>query len=261
MTSQTRLEQFERRTEWFMATVALVFLALYSVHVLARPTGAASNLVRWAMIATYFVFVFDYLVRLYLADPRGGWFLRHLFDLAIIVLPFLRPLRLLSLAVVVKVLQRAVGHTIRGKVIAYTACGVVVIVYAASLAILDLERDLPGSKIASLGDALWWAATTVTTVGYGDVTPVSSNGRIVAAALMVAGVSVVGVVTATLASWIVQRVAEEDNATEAVTAAHIAELRDEIRKLTEAVSGSATDEPRPAYGEPGVGGPSEPDEK
>ena len=168
-----------------MATVALVFLALYSVLVLARPTGAVSNLVRWAMIATYFVFVFDYLARLYLADPRGRWFLRHLFDLAIIVLPFLRPLRLLSLAVVVKVLQRAVGHTIRGKVIAYTACGVVVIVYAASLAILDLERDLPGTKIASLGDALWWAATTVTTVGYGDVTPVSSNGRIVAAALMV----------------------------------------------------------------------------
>ena len=103
-----------------MATVALVFLALYSVHVLARPTGAVSDLVRWAMIATYFVFVVDYLARLYLADPRGRWFLRHLFDLAIIVLPFLRPLRLLSLAVVIEVLQRAVGHTIRGKVIVYT---------------------------------------------------------------------------------------------------------------------------------------------
>jgi voltage-gated potassium channel len=217
------------------------------------------------MIATYFVFVFDYLGRLYLADPRGRWFLRHLFELAIIVLPFLRPLRLLSLAVVVKVLQRAVGHTIRGKVIAYTACGVVVIVYAASLAILDLERDLPGTKIASAAASArrpaLSAAPTVTTVGYGDVTPVSSNGRIVAAALMVAGVSVVGVVTATLASWIVQRVAEQDNATEAVTAAHIAELREEIRKLTETVSGSATGEPRPAYGEPGVGGPSEPDQK
>jgi hypothetical protein len=71
----------------------------------------------------YFVFVIDYLARLYLADPRGKWFFRHLVDLALVVLPFMRPLRLLSLAVVIDVLQRAVGHTIRGKVIVYTVCG------------------------------------------------------------------------------------------------------------------------------------------
>ena len=78
----------------------------------------------------YCVFVVDYVARLYLADPRGKWFFKHLFDLALVVLPFLRPLRLLSLAVVIDVLQRAVGHTIRGKVIVYTVCGAVVLVYA-----------------------------------------------------------------------------------------------------------------------------------
>ena len=62
---------------------------------------------------------------------------------------------------------------------------------------------------------------------------------------MVGGVSLLGVVTATLASWIVQRVAEEDTAGAAATAAQIEELRDEIRKLTESVTGR-TD---PAYGE------------
>jgi voltage-gated potassium channel len=249
-TPQSRLARFESRTEWLLAAVAIAFLALYSVHVLAKPSGTASVVVEWAMVGTYLLFVADYLARLYLADPRGRWFVRHLFDLAIIVLPFLRPLRLLSLAVVINVLQRAVGHTIRAKVIVYTACGVVLVVYAASLAILDLERDLPGTNVDSFGDALWWAITTVTTVGYGDVTPVSNNGRFVAVALMVAGVSLLGVVTATLASWIVQRVAEEENLNEAVTAAHIAELRDEIRKLAETVSGSATGGSRVAYGEP-----------
>ena len=250
-TPQTRLARFESRTEWLLAAVAIAFLALYSVRVLAEPAGTASAVVHLSMVGTYFVFVADYLIRLYLADQRRRWFLRHLFDLAIIVLPFLRPLRLLSLAVVIDVLRRAVGHTIRARVIVYTVCGVVLVVYAASLAILDLERDLPGTKIDSFGDALWWAITTVTTVGYGDVTPVSENGRFVAVALMVAGVSLVGVVTATLASWIVQRVAEEDNLNEAVTAAHIAELREEIRKLAETVSGSATGGSRPAHGEPG----------
>jgi voltage-gated potassium channel len=221
-----------------MAAVALLFLALYSVQVLARPRGAADGLVHAAMIATYLVFVADYAARLYLADPRFKWFIRNLLDLAIIVLPFLRPLRLLSLAVVIEVLQRAIGDNIRGKVMIYTAVGVLVMIYAASLAILDLERDQPGTHINNLGDAVWWSITTVTTVGYGDIYPVTGAGRVVAVALMVGGVSLLGVVTATLASWIVQRVAEEDTASAAVTATQIEELRDEIRKLTEIVTRS-----------------------
>lgn len=245
MAPQSRLEQFERRTEWPLASVALLFLGLYSIQVLVEPRGAAAAAVRVALFVTYLVFVADYLARLYFADPRGRWFVRHLFDLAIILLPFLRPLRLLSLAVVVDILERAIGDTIRGKVIVFTTCGVVIIVYAASLAILDIERYKDGTHIHNLGDALWWAVTTVTTVGYGDVTPVSGEGRMVAVALMVAGVSLLGVVTATLASWIVQRVAEEDSATQSVTAAQIEELRDEIRKLTETVNRNAD----PAYGE------------
>ena len=245
MTPQTRLARFERRTEWPLAAVALLFLALYSVQVLARPHGAAADLVQVAMFATYFVFVADYLARLYLADPRLRWFFRHLFDLAIIVLPFLRPLRLLSLAVVIDVLQRAIGDNIRGRVMIYTAVGVLVMVYASSLAILDLERAQPHSSINDFGDAVWWSITTVTTVGYGDIYPVTGAGRFVAVALMVGGVSLLGVVTATLASWIVQRVAEEDNASAAATAAQIDELRDEIRKLTETVTGRTEH----AYGE------------
>ena len=183
----------------------------------------------------YALFVADYLCRLYLADPRGRWFVRHLFDLAIVALPFLRPLRLLSLVVVVNMLQRALGHTIRGKVVAYTVCGAVLIVYAASLAIIDMESDNPNANIKGFGDALWWSITTVTT-GYNDLAPLTAEGRIVAVALMIGGISLVGIVTATLASWIVQRVAEEDTAHQAATTAQIHELREDIRRLTESVA-------------------------
>jgi voltage-gated potassium channel len=173
------------------------------------------------------------------ARPRGSWFLRHLWELPVILLPFLRPLRLLSLAVVVKTLQQAVGHTIRGRVIVYTACGAVVVVYAAALAILDVEGDRPDSKIKTLGDALWWASTTVTTVGYGDMHPVTGVGRLVAVALMLGGITLLGLVTATLASWIVERVAEEDTANQAATRAQIEELREEIRRLNRPGDGRA----------------------
>jgi voltage-gated potassium channel len=246
----TRLARFEHRTEWPLAGVAVIFLALYSVQVLARPHGIGSDVLRFGLAVTYLVFVADYCARLYLAEPRARWFVRHLFDLAIIALPFLRPLRLLSLAVVIDVLQRAVGDTIRGKVIVYTVVGVMVMIYAASLAVYDVEHDAPGAHIVTFGDALWWAVTTVTTVGYGDMTPVTRDGRFVAVALMVGGVSLLGVVTATLASWIVQRVAEEDTAGQAATAAQIEELRKEIRKLTESLNRAGEH----TYGEAGRSG-------
>jgi voltage-gated potassium channel len=146
MTEQTRLERWDQRTDLPLAGVAIAFLALYSVKVLVRLHGGADKAVDIALLAVYCIFVVDYVVRLCIAKPRGKWFIRHLWELPIIVLPFLRPLRLLSLAVVVNALQRAVGQTIRGKVIVYTACGAVAIVYAASLAILDVEGTIPSRR-------------------------------------------------------------------------------------------------------------------
>ncbi len=166
MSPQSRLERYEQRTEWPLVAVALAFLALYSVRVLDESARRAPRkAMEYALLAVYCVFIVDYIVRLWLAQPRGQWFLRHLWELPIILLPFLRPLRLLSLAVVVKTLEHAVGHTIRGRVIIYTVCGAVRIVYAASLAILDVERGPPRCQHQHFGDALWWAMTTVTTVG------------------------------------------------------------------------------------------------
>lgn len=244
-----------------MAIAALLFLVFFSVDVLIEPRGATKEFVRWAMIVTYVVFVIDYVGRLYLAEGRLRWVVRHLFDLAIIALPALRPLRLLSLAVVIKLMQRAIGHTIRGKVVVYTTFGAIIIIYAASLAILQAERAT-NPDIRNFGDALWWSFTTVTTVGYGDIVPHTVTGRFVAIALMVAGVSLFGVVTATLASWIVERVAEEDTASQAASAAQLDRLQNEIRELTAAVSRSKPDGRVHAYGEaddPGVDGKVEDD--
>ncbi|RFZ71161.1 pH-gated potassium channel KcsA [Mycobacterium marinum] len=78
---------------------------------------------------------------------------------------------------------------------------------------------------------MWWAITTVTTVGYGDLYPITVTGRVIAVLLMIGGISLIGVVTASLASWIVQRVAETDSANRAATAAQIDELRTEVRRL------------------------------
>jgi voltage-gated potassium channel len=65
---------------------------------------------------------------------------------------------------------------------------------------LDAERSSPDANITDFGDAIWWAVTTMTTVGYGDRYPATSAGRMVAFALMIGGIALLGTATATLAS-------------------------------------------------------------
>ncbi len=76
-----------------------------------------------------------------------------------------------------------------------------------ALAVLDAEQNAPGSNITNIGDALWWAFATITTVGYGDFYPVTVLGRLIAAGLMIAGITMLGTVTAALASWFVEALA------------------------------------------------------
>lgn len=75
--------------------------------------------------------------------------------------------------------------------------------------VLEFEGGNPDANIASYPDALWWAVTTITTVGYGDRFPMSSPGR---AVLMIAGIAMFGVITATIAAYFVEQQAEEDEA-------------------------------------------------
>jgi voltage-gated potassium channel len=230
------VHRWERRVEWPLAGAAAIFLAVYSVQVLADPQGRVKDALEIVLGVTYVLFVIDYLVRLTLADNRLHWFFRHLIDLAIVALPFLRPLRLLRLLVLFSALQKAVGGATRGRVIVYTAFSVALLIYVASLAMLEAERDVSESVIDNFGDAVWWSIATVTTVGYGDLSPVTTVGRVVAVFLMIGGISLVGVVTATLASWVIERVSDEGSAHAEVTATQIDDLRLDMQHRIDALT-------------------------
>jgi voltage-gated potassium channel len=76
----------------------------------------------------------------------------------------------------------------------------IVMVLFSSIAILQVE-NAPNSNIKTAEDAIWWAWVTVTTVGYGDKYPVTTEGRIIASVLMAVGVGVLGTFTGLMASW------------------------------------------------------------
>ena len=238
MTEQRRgacLSAWERVSEWPLTAIALAFLAIYAWEVIADLHGAERASTELAMNAMWVVFVADYLVRLALAPQRGRWFVRHLFDLAVVALPVLRPLRLVRLIALIGVLHRGAGMALRGRITAYTAGGVTLLVLVSSLAVLDAERGAPGTPIHTYGEAVWWALATITTVGYGDLAPVTAVGRWAAVLLMIGGVALAGVVTATLASWIVSLVAEENAEQEAATRAQVEVLQRQVAALSERV--------------------------
>ena len=76
-----------------------------------------------------------------------------------------------------------------------------------ALATLEAERDAPGANITTFGDAIWWALVTIATVGYGDMYPVTALGRFYAVLLMAGGVAIVGTASATIISYLNERVA------------------------------------------------------
>jgi len=223
--------RWKKITEWPLIFVALLFLAAYAVEVLADLSGQPRVIAETVINVTWLIFVADYVVTLALAERRWRWFYHHLFDFAVIILPALRPLRLLRLVTLVRTLQGVAGVAFRGRVVAYVAATTALLIFVASLAILDAERTAPGAHISSFGDALWWALVTITTVGYGDLYPVTVTGRLIAAGVMLGGIGLIGVVTATLASWIVENVARRDAESQIATQREVAELSDEIRAL------------------------------
>jgi voltage-gated potassium channel len=152
-------------------------------------------------------------------------------DLAAVALPMLRPLRLLTLVTVLGVLNRHAGGSLRGRVVVYIIGSTTLLLFVASLAMLDAERGAADATITTFGDSVWWALTTVTTVGYGDHFPVTVKGRFIAAGLMIGGIALLGVVTATFASWLIDRVAEVEEESTAATQRDIRALTMEVASL------------------------------
>lgn len=240
--AQTATSQQARRwdeaTDVPLVMASLAFLAAYAWPILdpGLPDGArrACSVVTWA---TWVLFAGDYMVRVHLANDRRRYVRRHLPDLAVILLPLLRPLRLLRLVTVFAALNRRAGSSLRGRVAVYVAGGTAMLSCVAALAMLDAERGSVDANIVTIGDALWWALTTITTVGYGDRYPVTAEGRAVAFGLMLAGIAFLGVVTATLASWLIDRVAAESADDRSATAAQVEMLTAEVRALRAALDG------------------------
>ena len=205
--TMSRVDRWERRTEVPLLLLAFAFLVAYVWPVLDpemdRDVRTFLDVASWTV---WGAFAIDFAIRIALSDRRRSYILRHWYDVLLVVIPLLRPIRLLRLLAFVRVLNRSAAGSLAGKATTYVISIAILSIGLGAVAVLDVERDAPGANITTFGDALWWATTTVTTVGYGDRYPVTLEGRLFAVALMLVGISLVGVVTASVAAWLIANV-------------------------------------------------------
>ncbi|MEV6399930.1 ion channel [Streptomyces sp. NPDC051907] len=197
--------RWERRTEIPLFIVSLLFLASYAIRVLAHDMSVPWRDVCLAMTyAAWAVFIVDYVIRWRLSGQRLGFLRTHMLDTVVLVLPLLRPLRMVKLYDAVQRRHDQPRLSLYARVITYAGLAALLLGFAGSLAVYQQEHAAPGATIRTFGNAVWWACSTLSTVGYGDVVPVTPGGRLIASAMMFCGMALLGAVTGSFSSWLLQ---------------------------------------------------------
>lgn len=215
---------------------ALLSLAVGTAVPLAPETLTVLD---YADNAVCLLFFGDFLFNLYRAPSRWRYFVTWGWIDLLSSLPtidalrwgragrLLRILRVLRAVKSLRVLGQALlAHRTQSAFLAAVLLTVLLLVFS-SLAMLEFEADGDGN-IRTAQDAMWWAVTTMTTVGYGDTYPSTSEGRLVAVFLMVAGIGIFGTFSGFVASWFLAPKATGDTDP---TAAQLAEMRAMLEDL------------------------------
>ena len=252
--AQGRLDAYEHRTALAMVLLAVGYLVLYSFYVLDEGlTSQGLDRLDTAMNVIWVVFIADLTLRTVLAPKHIAYLVHHPLDVIAVAVPAFRVLRVLRVLTAGQWLISRGSRLRFGRTATAVVFAVAFLTYLSSLAVLNAERGAKGADIKSFGDAVWWSLVTMATVGYGDYVPVTANGRIVAVGLMVVGISLLGLVGASVASAVVTRIGGRAQEGQSEVKKDLEALRTEIAALRQALLDagiSGTTQPSPTDSAP-----------
>lgn len=212
----------------------MTLLAVIYVVVAIRDDDAPGSVPSVVVLVLSALFLIEFTVRCWDAPSRGAYVRRHWID-AVSAIPLIgglrafRLLRLLRLGAAFRVL-RVMDAEIRRREGAreslwFVAPSLLVLWVASAYGIWALEHGR-NPALHSFGDALYWSAITITTVGYGDIQPVTPEGRVLAGLLAFLGIGLLGFASARLTAWWLRR-----DSHDAAMLQHLAAMRAEIAEL------------------------------
>jgi voltage-gated potassium channel len=166
--------------------------------------------------AIYFIFVVDFVLRWALSKDKKAFIRNHYVDLiAILPFHFFTNSPYGSLLKLMRVLTYSMRliHNIKDVLYTngfiYSLGSATIITILGSFAIYFFEKD-SSTTIKSYGDAFWWSIVTVTTVGYGDISPTTVAGRVIAAILMLSGIGFLSMLTSTVSTYFITKTNEKN---------------------------------------------------
>jgi voltage-gated potassium channel len=209
------LHRFEELTEWPLLLLALAMVPMLLAPLVTDVSSGTNGAIETTLWVIWGVFAVELGIRTYLSERRLNYLLRHWYDVLIVVIPFLRPLRVARSARALRLLRisrvapafiRAWAdgaHILKHRSLHLVLLSGMLAVLGCAGLVLAFERNGNGT-IDDYGTALWWAMTTVTTVGYGDTFPTTPEGKGVAIVLMLIGISFFSWITANIAAFLVE---------------------------------------------------------
>jgi voltage-gated potassium channel len=228
--AETREQRWERRLQPFMlvASLAVIPLIIIASDDFSPEVERIGRMLNWG---TWLMFVGEIGFMLAITTDRRRWLRTHPAELIATVLSppilpgplqtvrVLRVLRLARLAVTFKQMRRFISP----DGLRHAALFTVFVVLAGGVAFSQVER----SQHLSAWDGVWWATSTITTVGYGDVTPHTDSGRVIAIIMMVSGIGFVALLTAAVAERFIRDERESDVSIER----HLINVTEELRQI------------------------------
>lgn len=241
-------EEARARFEQRMAIPILIAAGLLTAVSLVILFGGLSDEARRTFLIvdalTWLFFLVEYLIRLVLSTRRRRFIKKEWVDLLLVVLPLLQSLRLLGALIRIARVSTAFERAAKSarqlnQHRLHLALGYAVgLMLIAAVITPVVEPD--SGKIQSFGDGIWWAVVTTTTVGYGDFVPVSVIGRGIGFLLMLAGIGIIGLLTANIASLFLSGASTSpdastedsaDGSTRRVSDRHLAEISTKLDEV------------------------------
>jgi voltage-gated potassium channel len=221
-------------TDYPLTLLALLLVPLLLAPFLVELSPALAEVLGEADEIIWAVFAGALLAALFVSPDRPRYLRRHWFDLLLVIVPLIglvraaRAFRLMwALGAGLRVLYGSRRLLVR-RGTSFLLLGVSLVVVVAAGLIVAVERDDLHATIHTYGDGLWWALTTIATVGYGDKYPVTAAGRGLAVALMLMGIAAFGVLTAELVALFV---GEPDD----MASRHLLQVDARLRRIEDAL--------------------------